>query len=354
MRLATAAGLAGLLAATAAAAQDPTEFYRNGTIRLVIGLPAGASYDDIGRLVARHLGAHIPGRPRVVAENMPGATGRVAASYIFNTAPKDGSVLGALHESIALAQAVGESGVRYDARQLGWIGSPVEPDDVLTLWHSAGIRSIAEARAKEVVLGATTTAANNFIHPTLANNLLGTRFRIVVGYQGGNAVDLAMERGEVQGRGSNPWNTWKAEHADWIRDGKLVPLLQMGLEKHPDLAAVPRFIDLAIDERTRAVIKLVAASAGIARPIAAPPGVPAERIALLRRAFAAMVQDAAFAADTARLHEEVRPVSGEELTARVREIIDAPPAAIALLKQSMAGQSVACKSVSDAKNCAGD
>src|SRR4051812_46082823 len=205
-----------LLAVAPAAAQTESDFYRGATIRLVIGLPPGASYDDIARLAARHLRTHIPGRPKIVAENMPGATGRVAASYLFNAAPKDGTVLAALHESVALAQALGESGVRYDARGFGWVGSAVQPDDVLTLWHSAGVRSIEEARAKPLILGATTATANNFIHPTLANNLLGTRFTIVVGYEGGNAIDLAMERGEVQGRGSNTWNTWKSDHPDWI------------------------------------------------------------------------------------------------------------------------------------------
>lgn len=343
-----------LLAISPAAAQTESEFYRGATIRLVIGLPPGASYDDIARLAARHLGTHIPGRPKILPENMPGATGRVAASYLFNAAPKDGTVLAALHESVALAQALGESGVRYDARAFGWVGSAVQPDDVLTLWHSAGVRSIEEARSKPLILGATTATANNFIHPTLANNLLGTRFIIVVGYEGGNAIDLAMERGEVQGRGSNTWNTWKSDHPDWIRDHKIVPLLQMSLEKHPDLPDVPRFVDLAADARVRAVLELVSASAGIARPIVAPPGLPPARLAVLRRAFDAMTADPDFLADAVRLHEEVRPVTGAELERRVQFILDAPPAEVALLKQSMQGKSQDCKSVGSGKSCGPD
>jgi len=352
--LCAAFALCLLLASAPAWAQADDAFYRGATIRLVIGLPPGASYDDIARLSARHLGAHIPGRPRILPENMPGATGRVAASYLFNAAPKDGTVLGALHESVALAQALEESGVRYDARAFGWIGSAVQPDDVLTLWHSAGVHSVEQAKQMELILGATTAAANNFIHPTLANNLLGARFAVVVGYEGGNAIDLAMERGEVQGRGSNTWNTWKADHPDWIRDHKIVPLLQMSLEKHPDLPNVPRFIDLAPDARARAVLELVSASAGIARPIAAPPGMPPERLAMLRRAFAAMVADPDFLADAARLHEEVRPVAGAELARRVQLILAAPPAEVALLKDSMRGKSVGCKSVGAASGCAKD
>jgi len=353
-KIRTLLAAAAVLAASPVAAQTDSDVYRGATIRLVIGLPPGASYDDIARLVARHLGAHIPGRPKIVPENMPGATGRVAASYLFNAAPKDGTVLAALHESVALAQALGESGVRYDARAFGWVGSPVQPDDVLTLWHSAGVQRIEEARSKVLILGATTATANNFIHPTLANNLLGTRFTIVTGYEGGNAIDLAMERGEVQGRGSNTWNTWKSDHPDWVREHKIVPLLQMSLEKHPDLPDVPRFIDLAPDARVRAVLELVSASAGIARPIVAPPGVPPERLALLRRAFDAMAAAPDFLADAARLHEEVRPVGGAELARRVQLILDAPPAEVALLKQSMQGKSQDCKSVSAGKSCAKD
>jgi len=328
--------LVAFSASASASAQSVDSFYRGSSIRLVIGVAAGGSYDIDARLVARHLGDHIPGNPKVLPENMPGASGRLAANYLYTVAAKDGSVLGAVQETAALGQLLGENGVRYDAAGFNWVGTPVQPDDVIAVRADAGVHSIAEAKVKELVIGATSPTGGNYIYPALVNRLVGTKFKIVTGYQGGNAIDLALERGEVQGRGSNPWSAWKATRPDWVRTGWLIPLVQVTLIKHPDLPNVPRLIDLAPDEAARGVLQTMSLVADIGRPIFLPPGVPSDRVAALRRAFDETMTDPAFLADAARLQEEVRPASGAALATLVREVLATPKPTVERLKAALA------------------
>src|SRR5215213_4117374 len=223
--------------------QTPAEFFGRTSMRLIISADPGGSYDQIGRLLSRHLGKHIPGNPRVVPENMLGASGRVAANYLYHAAPKDGSVIGVVQQSIPMGQALGESGTQYDAARFNWIGSPVRLDETLVVWHTTGVRTIEDAKKKEVIIGATSPTGMNYVYPKLANELLGTKFKIVSGYPGGTPIVLALERGEVEGRGSNPWSEWKASKPDWVREGKIIALMQMSMFKHPDLP------DCAADDR---------------------------------------------------------------------------------------------------------
>lgn len=344
--------LAVSLTPAAAEAQSVESFYRGNTVRLVIGVAAGGSYDIDARLVARHLGKHIPGEPKVLPENMPGASGRLAANNLFTVAPKDGSVLGAVQETMALGQLVGENGIRYDARGFSWIGTPVQPDDVIAVRADAGVRTIAEAKVKELAIGATSPTGGNYLYPLLANRLVGTRFKIVTGYEGGNAIDLALERGEVQGRGSNPWSAWKATRPDWVRSGFLIPLVQVTLIKHPDLPNVPRLIDLAPNEAARSVLMVMSLVADIGRPIFLPPGVPADRVAAMRRAFDATMTDPAFLADAAKLGEEIRPATGEKLDQLVREVLATPPATVERLKAVLAVEPAPCDKSPSPEACA--
>ena len=285
------------LSATATAAQTPTEFYSRNSVRLIISADPGGSYDGVGRLMARHLGKHIPGNPRVVPENMLGASGRVAANYVYYSAPKDGSVIAVVQQSIPMGQALGEGGTQYDAARFNWIGSPVRLDETLVVWHTTGVRSIEDAKKKEVIIGATSPTGMNYVYPKLANELLGTKFKIVSGYPGGTPIVLALERGEVEGRGSNPWSEWKASKPEWVRDGKIVPLMQMSLFKHPDLPDVPLMIDLAPNETVRTVFELISITGEIGRPFVTAPGVPADRVAALRQAFDETMKDPEFLAD---------------------------------------------------------
>src|SRR3954471_25085301 len=316
--------------------QTPAEFFGRTSMRLIISADPGGSYDQIGRLVSRHLGKHIPGSPRVVPENMLGASGRVAAKYLYHAAPKDGSVIGVVQQSIPMGQALGESGTQYDAARFNWIGSPVRLDETLVVWHTTGVRTIEDAKKKEVIIGATSPTGMNFVYPKLANELLGTKFKIVSGYPGGTPIVLALERGEVEGRGSNPWSEWKASKPEWIRDGKIVPLMQMSLFKHPDLPDVPLMIDLAPNETVRTVFELVSITGEIGRPFVTAPDVPADRVKALRDAFDATMKDPEFLAEAEKAKIEINPIAWQEMSDLVRRALSASKGAIDLLKAALA------------------
>lgn len=326
-----------LLAASADASRADaiSDFYKGKSIRLIISADAGGSYDSDARLVARHIGRHIPGNPHVVPENMLGASGRTAASYMYNTAPKDGSVIAVMQQSLAMGQVLGESGVQYDAARFNWIGSPVRPDETLVVWHTTGVKTIEDAKKKEVIIGATSPTGMNFVYPKLANELLGTKFKIVPGYPGGTPIVLALERGEVEGRGSNPWSEWKATKPDWVRDKKIIPLMQMSLFKHPDLPDVPLMIDLAPNDTARAVLEIVTITGELGRPFVAPPGVPADRVAALRQAFDETMKDPDFLADAEKLHKEIHPIGWKEMENLVQRVLGASKGATDLLKAAL-------------------
>lgn len=334
-----AAALAASLAHPAAplrAADAVADFYAHSTIRLLVSGDVGGSYDTDARLVARYLGRHLPGNPSIVPENMTGASGRLAANYTYNVGRKDGSVIAVVQQTIAMGQALGEAGIQYDAARFNWIGSPVRPEEVLVVWHTTGVRSVEDAKKKEVVIGATSPTGTNYIYPKLANEFLGTRFKIVTGYSGGGSIVLALERGEVEGRGANPWSEWKVIKPDWVREGKIVPLVQMSLKRRADLPDVPLLIELAPNEEVRKIFEVVSITGSIGRPFVVAPEVPVERVAALRKAFAETVADPDFLADAARSRKEIEPITGEELDTLVRRVLDAPKSAIDLLKAALA------------------
>lgn len=329
-----AALIAGL--SCAAHAETVAEFYSHTPIRLIISADSGGSYDTDARLVARHLGKHIPGNPRIIPENMLGASGRVAASYMYNSAPRDGSVIGCVQQSIPMAQALGEKGVHYDASKFRWIGSPVRPDEALVVWYTTGVKTIEDAKKKQVIIGATSPTGMNYVYPKLANELLGTKFKIITGYPGGSPIILALERGEVEGRGSNPWSDWKAKRPDWVKEKKIIPILQMSLFKHPDLPDVPLMIDLAPNETARKVFELVTITGELGRPFITPPDVPADHLAALQKGFADTMKDPEFLADAAKNHRDINPIEAKEMEPLVHRVLSSPPEAIALLKSALA------------------
>ena len=326
------------LSADVSHAQSVADFYSRASVRLIISADPGGSYDHIGRLISRHLGRHIPGHPRVVPENMLGASGRVAANYLYAAAPKDGSIIGLIQQSIPMGQALGEGGVQYDAARFNWIGSPVRLDETLVVWHTTGVRTIEDAKRKSVIIGATSPTGMNYVYPKLANELLGTRFKIVTGYRGGTPIVLALERGEVEGRGSNPWSEWKASKPDWVREGKIIALMQMSLFKHPDLPHVPLMIDLAPNETVRSIFELVSITGEIGRPFVTSPGVSPERASALREAFRKTMADPDFLADAARSQIEIHPIFADELDELVRRVLGASRSATDLLKAALAAR----------------
>jgi tripartite-type tricarboxylate transporter receptor subunit TctC len=315
--------LAFAAGAAAAQAQSVEDFYKGKKVDIVIGFTVGGGYDAYARLVARHMGEHIPGKPAMVPRNMTGAGSRIAAAFIHGVAPKDGTAMGIADQSIPLEQALGDAGVKFDSRELNWIGNPNADNNVLTTWHTSPVKTIEDAKKIEVTMGATGFNTSSQ-YPTVLNAMAGTKFRVIFGYPGGNEINLAMERGEVAGRGSNAWASYKSTRPDWIRDKKINMLVQIGLRKAADLPDVPLLMDTASNDLDRAALRLLSAPTTIGRPFFAPPNVPAERVKALRAAFNAMVKDKNFLEDAKKLNLDIDPVSGDELQKIVADIIDAP------------------------------
>jgi tripartite-type tricarboxylate transporter receptor subunit TctC len=311
----------GSLAAASARAQSVADFYRGKTVNVLIGVGVGGEYDLQARLVARHLGKHIPGNPTLVPQNMTGAGGIKMANYLFAQAPRDGTYIGMLGNNFAATQAVGGQGVQFDVRKFRWLGTIAPVVETMAVWHTAGVKTIEDVRRKEVVAGASGKGAITFIYPSMMNELLGTKFKIVTGYAGGNEINLAMERGEVQAR-NNTWSSWKATKAAWLKDGKISVIVQAG-PRAPDLD-VPSVEDLARTPDERKVIELVVSGTRLGRPMAATPDVPEDRLAALRAAYRATMADPAFLAEAANLNFEVAPVYGEDMQKIVGEVMSTP------------------------------
>lgn len=311
---------------------EPHDLNASRVVRLIIPGPPGATFDRYGRLVARHIGRFLPGQPTVVAQNMPGASGRVALKYLCSRAPQDGSVIGLMLKQVPLMQRLDEP-VPCDTTKLHYIGSPSRLPETLVVWHQAPMRSIFDRQ--EISVGATTTAGASFIMPKLANAVLGTKFKLVTGYTGGPQINLAMDRGEVEARSSEPWSEWKATKPDWILEGKIIPILQMGMTKTPDLPRVPLLIELAFDEGPAALASL---TTEISRPIVAPPGVSDSQVRALEHAFRRTMTDPDFLADAAKMNAEINPIYSDELTELVRRVMAAPPDAVGRLKAALAAK----------------
>ena len=308
---------------------DPAEFYRGRTVRLIVDTGSGEGYDAVGRLVARYLGNHLPGNPRIVVENMPGADGVVAANYISNVAPRDGSVLITVNNAMPFYQATGHDGVRYRAEKLSWIGSFPQDTALVSVWYTTGVRSIEDAKKRPIVMGAIGTRGTMAGYPALLNSVFGTKFKIIAGYTSSSAVDLAIERGEVEGRGATTWSTFKMTKPMWIKEGKIVPILQIGTRKSPDLPNVPLLIDLAKTEEQKQLFTFISETRALGQPFAAPPDIPKDRLEALRAAFMALGEDEGFAASVLKVvgpQSETRLIPGAEVEKIVRDTVNTPPA----------------------------
>ena len=310
-------------------ARAQTDFFAGKQISLLIGTTAGGGYDAYGRLVARHIGRHIPGQPAVVAKNMPGAGGLASANYLYNRAPKDGTEIlivqnGLPFERLFHSLSPEGKNALFDATKFGWIGSATQTVFVTVTWHGSGIRTLQDASAKETILGASTTSSDSYVLAMLSNNLLGTKFKVVHGYAGATEVSLAVENGEVQGEAGKDWTTLTSTKPQWIRDKLINILVQMGMRAHPDLKGVPMAIELARSPQDREIMEVVFAKYGMARPFFTAPGVPPERLALLRRAFNATMSDPVLIAEASKLGMEITPVRGEDVEALVGKMMATP------------------------------
>ena len=327
-KAALACGLTGLLAfafAPDAAAQSVESFYKGKSINVIVGNNAGGAYDAYARLLTRHMGKHIPGNPGFVVRNMTGAGTLIATNYIFNVAPKDGLTFGGVHERMGLEPKVAPEGTKYDGRQFTWIGSMAKQTSVCLTWHTTGIKTVDDAKKREVVAGGSGVAGSSAVFPRVMNSLLGTKFKLVTGYQGTD-TDIAMERGEVDSRCGFGYASLKATQSDWIRDKKVNMIVQFGLKKHKELPDVPLIMDLLTKDEDRVAMEIMLATQEMGRPFLAPPSVPADRAAALQKAFDASMLDPALLADADKQNLEIDPISGQEIAALMNKLYDVPDA----------------------------
>ena len=307
-----------------ASAQDAAEFYRGKTISVIVGFGAGGGYDSYARLLARHLGNHIPGAPTVVVQNMEGAGSMRAANYVYSVAPKDGTVIAAVNQNMPMYQMLGGAGAQFIAATINWLGSMAYSNGTLYTWHQSGIATLDDARAREVPLGGVGTTSDSYIYPTLVNGLLGTRFKVINGYAGTKEIHLAMERGEVMGRGGNTWASVLSSDPDWIASKKINLLLQIGFKAEPEISEVPLLIDLVKSEAERQIVTVVTLPTALGYTDWLAPEVPPGRMALLRAAYDATLHDKAFLAEAAQHAMMIRPQSGAEIAALIRQAAAVP------------------------------
>ena len=330
----TLAGLALGLLSSGAVAESVEDFYRGKNISLYIGYSPGGGYDTYGRTVARHMGRHIPGKPRIVVKNRPGAGSMLLTNELYNTLPKDGTVIATVGRGLMMEPLFGTKEAKYKPAEFGWLGSANNEVSVCVSWHKTDIKTFEDLFTKSMIVGGTGPGADTDTFPKVLNNVLGTKLKLVTGYPGGNDILFAMERGEVEGRCGYSWSSAKSRRADWLKDGKMRVLVQMSTAKHPDLPDVPFVMDFAKSERDKEVLGLIFARQAAGRPFLAPPGVPSARLAALRAAFEATMADPKFLEDAKRQKLEVAPVSGEKINALIAEIYAAPADIVAAARDA--------------------
>jgi hypothetical protein len=313
----TAAALSALQPARAA--DVAADFYRGKTINLIVGFGAGGGYDIYARLLAHYLGNHIAGQPNVVVQNMEGAGSVRAANYVYSVAPKDGTVIAAVNQNMPMYQMLGGAGAQFNTAAINWLGSMAYSNGTLYTWHQSGIKTLDDAKSRDVPLGGVSTTSDSFIYPTLINGLLGTRFKVINGYAGTKEIHLAIERGEVMGRGGNTWASLTSSNQDWIEQKKINLLVQIGFKPEPEIAQVPLLIDLVKTVPEKQIVTVVTLPTALGYTNWLAPEVPASRMKLLRAAYDATLADKAFLAEAAAHAMMIRPQTGTEVEALIEQ-----------------------------------
>ena len=324
------------LASTTALAQAPAggDFYKGKTITVITSTGAGGTYDLVARLVARYMPKYVPGSPAMIVQNMPGGGNVLATNFMYTIAPKDGTSIATIHNAMPLHQALGGQGVRFDAGKFNWLGSTGADNEVIIAWHTSDVKTIEDAMKKELVLGGTGAGSGIVIFPTAMNNVLGTKFKIVIGYKSSEDVNLAIQRGEVQGRAFS-MGSIVSQHGDWLTEKKVSFLVQLGEKRDHAMPDVPLATELARNDEERGILKLVSAPQALGQPYLAPPDVPQDRVAVLRKGFMAALQDKDFLADAARSKFDIDPIDGEEIARIVRGTLSESPEVVAKAKAAM-------------------
>ena len=308
-----------------AQAQSPADFYKGKDVKMLISHPAGGGYDVYARLFARHLSRFLDGNPNVIPQNMPGAAGIVMANSLAGAQPQDGTVIGLGPGSIGTGDLFKTSGARYDARKLSWIGSMNADVGVSLAWANAAVKKAQDLETTELIVGGAGATDQSVVYPVALHRILGLKFKVIPGYAGSAATSLAMERGEVSGIGGMNFSSILANKPDWVRDKKVNILIQLALERHPDLPNVPTVIELAKTDEQRQVLQLIFSQSSMGRAIFGPPGIPADRLAALRSAFDRMMVDKEFLAEAERMKMEInQPMSGAKMQELIERLYKTP------------------------------
>jgi tripartite-type tricarboxylate transporter receptor subunit TctC len=317
-----------VVATLSADAQQADKFYEGKTIRIIVALGTGGDYDNYARLASRWLGKHIPGNPTIVVQNMPGAGGLLAANHLANVAPKDGTVIGALHANTTLAQATSAPNVEYDVRKFNWIGRTASGG--LNVHHTfvkSGVASFDELLKRQVVVGGGGPTSDSIVIPTAINEMMGGKLKILGGYSGTAETTMALERGEIDMAMQN-WEFLRRNNADWIKEKKINMIVQYATQRHRELPDVPTIMELSKTEEQKQVWTLLLMSGDIGYSLTMPADVPADRVALVRKAFDEMAKDAEMQAEASKLNLPVDPIGGQELKKTVESVFQLEPSAI--------------------------
>jgi tripartite-type tricarboxylate transporter receptor subunit TctC len=333
-----AAAAAAVLLAGPAAAQTPEEFYRGKRVTFVVSAAPGGGADLYARAFVKYFSKHLPGQPQVVITNVPGAGGLTAAAQLQNNAPKDGTVVSLLQRNNLYLPLVSAERITFDPRQVNWIGSFNKETYALATWHTAPVKTLADLFVRPIKLGATSFNNENRTFPAIINEYLGGKMDIIAGYKGNDEIALAMERGEVHGRALTITSLLSGNDANWLRDKRINVIAQLGVEKSPHFPDVPLIMDHVKDPKAKALFEFMFLPLQGGRPVAAPPGVPADRLAALRRAFAAAVEDPEFVADLAKQNATAELLGGEELQQIVATLYASPPEVLALARELLKPQ----------------
>ena len=327
VKLAVAAVLAAVAIVPQARGESAEDFFKGKQMTLIVGYNPGGSYDVYSRLAAQMLPKYLPGNPTIAVKHMPGVGSVKAANYLFTQAPKDGLTIGMIGQQLALTQALRDSAVAYDMRKFGWLGRFTPIIEVSLTWHTSPTKTINDAMKRETVMAATSAGATAEQMPSLMNAIAGTKFKMIKGYAGTTGTLLAMERGETEGGHATLANLLFGKAA-WLQEKKINVLVQYAQGRHPRFSTVPAMVEFGKSDQDKQVLSLFGSTAEIGRSLMTPPDLPAERLAVLRRAMAAMLADPAFKAEMEKRKMEFGPMSGDDLQKAIGKTLDVPPAVI--------------------------
>src|SRR6185312_4820087 len=327
--------LLSLLAGAPASRAEDQPFFKGKQLRLLLSTGVAGSYSQYGRALARHFGNHLAGKPDMIVESMPGGGGLIAANYLYFSAPKDGTTLGLVYSTVPLAPLFGIPQARFEALKFNWLGSIAAADGVCAAWHDAPIKSWSDMLTKEFIVGGAGPANSTAIYPAVLNKLFGTKIKVVNGYNNGDAIFLAMERGEVQGRCGPLLNAVRTTRPDWLPQHKIVLPIVIDEARYPEFPDTPAILEFTKDDKTRAQLRLMMLMQHMDHPMMLPPEVPAERVAALRVAFDATMTDPGFLEDAAKLRIPISPVDGKGLAQALAEAYALPADVVAAAKESI-------------------